>query len=96
MRVAYLDKTNSNQNGMTCPSGLREAMFSERRTCRRDDTSAGCSFTTKKLNYSKVCGRITAFTDGAPEGFMRTDETDINGNYVDGVSLTHGAPRQHI
>ena len=27
---------------------------------------------------------------------MHTDDTDINGNYVDGVSLTHGAPRQHI
>ena len=27
---------------------------------------------------------------------MRTDDTDINGTYVDGVSLTHGAPKQHI
>ena len=98
MRVAYLDKTNSNQNVM-CPSGLREHIFSSRLTCRRDDTSAGCSsvrFTTHELSYSKVCGRITAFTAGTPEGFMRTDDTDINGTYVDGVSLTHGAPRQHI
>ena len=98
VRVAYLDKTNRSQIS-TCPSGLREHMFSERRTCRRDNTSAGCSsvrFTTHELSYSKVCGRITAFADGAPEGFMRTNETDINETYVDGVSLTHGAPRQHI
>ena len=95
VRVAYLDKTNSSQNGM-CPSGLSEYMFSSRQTCRRDNTSAGCSsvgFTSRELSYSKVCGRIAAFTEGAPEGFMRTDDTDIN---VDGVSLTHGAPRQHI
>ena len=98
VRVAYLDKTNSSQNGM-CPGGLTELTFFSTCTCRRDDTSAGCSsvqFTTHELSYSKVCGRITAFADGAPEGFMRTDDIDINGTYVDGVSLTHGAPRQHI
>ena len=98
VRVAYLDKTNSSQNGM-CPGSLSEYMFSQRRTCRRDNTSAGCSsvrFTTHELSYSRVCGRITAFTEGTPDGFMRTSNTDINGTYVDGVSLTHGAPRQHI
>ena len=98
VRVAYLDKTNSSQNSM-CPSGLREHTSSTVHTCRRGETSAGCSsvqFTTHGLSYSKVCGRITAFAEGAPEGFMRTDYTDINGTYVDGVSLTHGAPRQHI
>ena len=91
MRVAYLGKTNSSQNGM-CSSGLKEDMFSERCICRRDNTSAGCS----SVSYSKVCGRITALTEGAPEGFMRTSNTDINGTYVDGVSLIHRAPRQHI
>ena len=96
VRVAYLDKTNSNR---MCPSGLMEYISFTVHTCRRNDTSAGCSsvqFTTHELSYSKVCGRITALADGAPEGFMRTDDTDINGTYVDGVSLTHGAPRQHI
>ena len=98
VRVAYLDKTNSSQNGK-CPSGFTEHTSFRVHTCRRDDTSAGCSslrFTTHELSYSKVCGRITALADGAPEGFMRTNSTGINGTYVDGVSLTHGAPRQHI
>ena len=98
MRVAYLDKTNSSQNGM-CPSGLRQETFSSRQTCRRNNNSAGCSsvrFASHELSYSEICGRITAFTSGSPEGFMRTENTDINGTYVDGVSLTHGAPRQHI
>ena len=98
VRVAYLDKTNSSQSGM-CPSGLMEHISSTVHSCRREETSAGCSsvrLTTHELRYSKVCGRITAFVEGAPEGFMRTDDTDINGTYVDGVSLTHGAPRRHI
>ena len=100
VRVAYLDKTNSSQNGM-CPSGLTQHTSFMVRTCRRNDTSAGCSsvrLTSRELSYSKVCGRITALTEGAPDGFMRTDDADmyINGTYVDGVSLTHGAPRQHI
>ena len=98
VRVAYLDKTDSSQNGI-CPSGLKEEIFLLKHTCIRDDTSAGCSsvrFTTHDLNYSKVCGRITALTSGALDGFMRTNDTDINGTYVDGVSLTYGAPRQHI
>ena len=85
VRVAYLDKTNSRQNGM-CPSGLSEHISSTIHTCRRNDTSAGCSsvrITTHELSYSKVWGRITAFTNGVPEGFMRTDNTDINGNYGD-------------
>ena len=97
MRVAYLDKINNSQNSM-CPSGLKEHMFSSRRTCMREQSSAGCSsvrFPTHELSYSKVCGRIAAIVDGAPDDFMRTD-IDINETYVDGVSLTHGAPRQHI
>ena len=92
VRVAYED---SSQNGM-CPSGLSEHTSSGMHTCRRAENSAGCSsvrFTTH-LSYSKVCGRITAITEGAPDGF--TDDTDINGTYVDGVSLTHGAQKQHI
>ena len=28
--------------------------------------------------------------------FRSANSTGINGTYVDGVSLTHGAPRQHI
>ena len=50
-----------------------------------------------EISCSKVCGRITAFTEGTPEGFMRTDDTaDINGTYVDGVSLTHDSTSGHL
>jgi hypothetical protein len=47
-----------------------------------------------------VCGRIRAFKTGNPDGFtpygVREQNPTIDGNYVDGVSLTHGRPHQHI
>ena len=44
-------------------------------------------------DYTRVCGRISR------EGFVAHDAgwwTTIDGAYVDGVSHTHGSPRQHI
>jgi hypothetical protein len=50
-----------------------------------------------------VCGRIRAFKTGNPDGFipygvrLQYNRTvTIADNYVDGVSLTHGRPHQHI
>jgi hypothetical protein len=52
------------------------------------------------LEYSKVCGRIRAFKTGTPDGFtphgVREQNPTIDGNYVDGVSLTHGRLRHHV
>ena len=50
---------------------------------------------TANIQYSTVCGRITAYQVGSPDDF-RAETNDINSAYVDGVSLTHGNPRQHI
>ena len=50
--------------------------------------------------YSKVCGRIIGEGITSPDGFYRfiANQTTIEGNYLDGVSVTHGAPgsRTHI
>jgi hypothetical protein len=43
-----------------------------------------------------VCGKITAYQLGSPDAFRGRNDIGISGNYVDGVSLTHGSPRQHI
>ena len=62
----------------------------------RNEVSAGCSsveLSTANIQYSTVCGRITAYQFGSVNGF---ESTDINSAYVDGVSPTHGSPRQHI
>ena len=93
MRVAELDMTNSSHQ---CPSGLRQRTDSNLRTCERDSDSPGCSsvtFSSATLEYSRVCGKIIAYQVGTTDAF---GTNDINTYYVDGVSLTHGTPRQHI
>jgi hypothetical protein len=100
MRVAELDMTNRNHQ---CPNHLTETTSSSRRICRISSSSAACSpaiaYSTV-LEYSKVCGRIRAFKTGSPDGFtlhgVREQNPTVDGNYVDGVSLTHGRPHQHI
>ena len=94
MRVLELDMTNRNHQ---CPSGLMERNDSPNiRTCVRNEASAGCSsveVSTANIQYTRVCGRITAYQFGIVDDFLNTN---INSAYVDGVSLTHGIPRQHI
>ena len=49
--------------------------------------------------YSKVCGRIIGEGIASPDGFFRgSQDHTIEGNYLDGVSVTHGASesRTHI
>ena len=94
MRVTDLNMTDISQ---TCPSGLMERNDPPNlRTCVRNEASAGCSsieLSTASIQYTRVCGRITGYQSGFPEGF---NNNDINSAYVDGVSLTYGSPRQHI
>ena len=94
MRVGFLDMTNSSHQ---CPSGLRQRNDSPNiRTCVRNRAPAGCTsveLSTANIQYSTVCGRITGYHIGTVNGF---EGSNINSAYVDGVSLTHGTPRQHI
>ena len=92
-KVAFLDMTDSNHQ---CPHGLIQRTDSGKRTCVRNDASAGCTsveLSTAGIQYSKVCGRVIAYQFGTSDGFS---SDDINSTYLDGVSLTHGSSRQHI
>ena len=98
MRVAELDMTDSSQQ---CPSGLRQHTDGDIRTCVRSSDSAGCSsvtLPTSNHHYSRVCGRIIAYQVGSTDAFFASinDRENISSAYVEGVSLTHGIPRQHI
>ena len=93
MRVAELNMTDSSQQ---CPSGLTQNVTGNLRTCVRSSGSDGCSsvtLPTSGIHYSSVCGRIIAYQVGATNAF---EGDSISSAYVDGVSLTHGNPRQHI
>ena len=47
--------------------------------------------------YNKVCGRIIGYQVASPDAFRRhIFGSAINQAYVDGVSITHGTPRNHI
>ena len=89
----------------TCPSALG-LITSPVRTCGRpSNATLGCFgelWSTGDTEYSQVCGQIIAYQVSTPDGFNIDlhvngfSGTDINSAYVDGISLTHGNPRQHI
>ena len=100
-RVTFINMTNTSQQ---CPSGLALTTYSKR-TCGRTSSSGdrcdSTSFSVGGMAYSRVCGRIIGYQFGNTAAFYRYDQglaTTIESQYVDGVSLTHGAPgaRQHI
>ena len=98
-RVAYLNMADPDAS---CPLGWKLNTFDSQRVCgRASSDSNSCDSTTFSVSgeeYSKVCGKIKAYQFEAPLGFLVPADADytIDTRYADGVSLTHGNPRQHI
>ena len=94
MRVAYLNMADPNEK---CPGGLGLYEVNGVRACCRHSTSSGsCVSTTyrpKGISYSQVCGKVIGYQFGSTDGI---NNNDINGAYIDGISLTHGNSRNHI
>ena len=93
-RVAYLNMSDPSQQ---CPSVWQE-ITTPFRVCGRRSSSGSCEGITYMMGgeqYSRVCGRITGYQIGYPDAFTSSVRT-INTFYTDGVSVTHGSPRQHI
>ena len=98
-RVVYLDMTDPST---TCPSGWNMTGYSKR-TCGKASggyyTCDSVTFPVSGGEYSRVCGRIKAYQWASPDAFWSYHNgyvTTIDGAYVDGISLTHSRPRQHI
>ena len=99
-RAVFLNMTDPSH---VCPPGLNLTSYS-RRTCgRANSTPRICwsnTFSVGGSQYSRVCGRARAYRFGYNTAFYRynTYSQGIEQCYVDGLSLTHGAPgsRQHI
>ena len=94
-RVAYLDMSDPSQQ---CPTELRLYNEGGVRACGRQ-TSSGAScdsvtFSTNGVSYSQVCGRVIGYQYATPDSIRSTQS--IDSPYVDGVSITHGSPHQHI
>ena len=93
-RVAYLNMSDPYNQ---CPSVWQE-ITTPHRVCGRRSTSGSCeglNYTTGGEQYNQVCGRIIGYQIGAPGSFLGADQS-IDSYYVDGVSVTHGSPRQHV
>ena len=98
MRIANVDMSNSDSQ---CPPGLVYNVIEGRRLCRKPSLDPGCSSTTfsaQGVEYRKVCGKVIGYQYYQPNGFGPSRFTSplIDRTYVDGVSITHGSPRQHV
>ena len=97
-RVVYLNFTDPDT---PCPYEWRLTSHSKR-TCAKSSIYTDCdsvTFSVSGGDYTRVCGRIIAYQDDGPDAFWLHNNgyvTTIEGPYVQGVSLTHGSPRQHI
>ena len=100
MRVAYLNMSDPIEE---CPPGF--GLFNQNgiRACGRPALSPANScqsvkFPSYSISYSQVCGRVIGYQYGSPDAIQPHSgrSKSINGAYVDGVSLTHGNPRQYV
>jgi len=103
--------TNMSDSSQSCPSGLAEVTHNGVRVCQRM-TNFACDSTNFSVpfSYNKVCGRIVGYQVGSTDAFCPFQEVchyrsffpsslqayTIDDAYVDGLSLTHGHPREHI
>ena len=96
-RVFYLNASRSDQS---CP-GQWNLVTSPVRGCTGADRSCRSAFSDNStIAYSKVCGKISGHSAATPDAFARflSGQDTIEGNYLEGVSVTHGAlgSRTHI
>ena len=69
------------------------------RTSYNSDSCGSLSYDLTENNsfqYSRVCGKVIGYQYGTPEAFNTGRGRNIGEQYVDGISLTYGNPRQHI
>ena len=93
-RISHFNTTA----GDDCPSPWVKSSHNGVNFCKVPTTVASCYsviYSTNGVSYQEVCGRASAYQKGTPDGFLNRD-AGIDSFYVDGISITHGKPRQHI
>ena len=92
MQVVNVDMNRDN----SC-SGTWRMITNPKRLCL-GLSSGGCAsayFHVKGVSYDNICGQAKAFQKGSPDAF-NIQLSSIDGNYVDGISITLGSPRKHV
>ena len=94
-RIASLNMTDPNEK---CPTQFRTYSSGGVRACGRPVTNsgscAGITFPARDVKYSQLCGKVIGYQIGTTDGAHA--DRGINSIYIDGISLTHGNPRNHI
>ena len=99
-RIAYLDMTDPTED---CPSGFKLYQSGGVRACGRlnpeTESCASVQFPSNGISYSQVCGRVLGYQyiKGSHKyKKSNLNRDNLNANYINGVSITHGLPRHHI
>ena len=94
-RVAYL---NTSDSSSVCPSETQKFVNGSAIACGVEGSAGNkcVSITTAVTHtYSQICGQVVGYQKGSPTGFV-TSTNEIDGVYLDGVSITLGLPRQPL
>ena len=94
---------NMNDTSQQCPPAWN-LVTTPIRGCGRSSfagqTCDSAIFGAPGLSYRQVCGRVIGYQKGSPNAFSASihGAVGLERQYIDGISLTHGAPgnRQHI
>ena len=96
-QVFYLNASNEDQS---CPGDWTIQTLMPDKGCGGAGRSCQSAFSDDiNIVYDKVCGRLIGIAKVTPDAFYdRISTVTVENNYLDGVSVTHGAPgsRTHI
>ena len=98
-RVAHINMT---EESASCPPGLVETSNTglNKRACGRsvDNKCSSVLYPAGQTNYTQVCGIVQGYQFGDNNAFGPSYHYRINidGPYLDGISITAGQPRQHL
>ena len=92
---------NMSTTDSQCPGGWMEENEGGVRACGRGTVGGSCqsailNVIDYQMEYTKVCGRAIGYQYRSPDAFRRTNSRTLEQNYVDGLSITYGSPRQHL
>ena len=93
-QIVNIDMTDASQ---MCPTPWT-LYNAPQRSCSIPNVGCiGVTFPVPTGTYTRVCGRALGVETGTPDGFFRDGNVgSLDVNYLDGISVTYGAPRQHI
>lgn len=93
-----LESMNMSAPGSMCPENLTKWEEDGTTGCVKspDEACSSVILPTLGVKYSKVCGMAKGYQWGLTDAFRASSQNDINGAYVDGISITHGHARKHV